>query len=51
MKTQYYTTTTINGYLADAENSLDWLFQFADIDETEGVEDDSFALGVSSSSW
>jgi dihydrofolate reductase len=40
MKTQYYTATTINGYLADEDNSLDWLFQFGEIEESEGVRDD-----------
>jgi dihydrofolate reductase len=25
-KTQYYTATTIDGFIADADNSLDWLF-------------------------
>lgn len=28
MRTQYYTATTIDGFIADPENSLDWLFQF-----------------------
>jgi dihydrofolate reductase len=40
MKTQYYTATSINGYLADEENSLDWLFQFGQIKQIEGVKDD-----------
>ncbi|MGI8459412.1 MAG: dihydrofolate reductase family protein [Propionibacteriaceae bacterium] len=28
MRVQYYTATSIDGFIADAENSLDWLFQF-----------------------
>lgn len=31
MKTQYYTATSINGYIADEDNSLDWLFHFEKI--------------------
>ena len=26
MKTQYYTATSIDGFIADADNSLEWLF-------------------------
>jgi dihydrofolate reductase len=32
VKTRYYTATTINGFIADANHSLTWLFQFPDLD-------------------
>ena len=38
-KTQYYTATTIDGYIADEFNSLDWLFEV----RTEGHAADSGA--------
>jgi dihydrofolate reductase len=34
MTTQYYTATSIDGFIADGDNSLEWLFQL------EGDEDD-----------
>jgi len=30
MKTQYYTASSLDGFIADAQNSLEWLFQLGD---------------------
>lgn len=60
MKTQYYTAASINGYLADEDNSLDWLFQFGEIEEIVGVNDDysrfmeqvgALAMGSTTYKW
>lgn len=57
MKTQYYTATSLNGYLADENNSLDWLFQFGEI---ESLKDDypqfikevgALAMGSTTYEW
>lgn len=45
MATIYYAATSIDGYIADADNSLSWLFQFGDIEGT-GAEMDEFMAGV-----
>jgi dihydrofolate reductase len=44
-KTQYYTATTLDGYIADENNSLDWLFQ---VDRETGASShyDRFFAGV-----
>jgi dihydrofolate reductase len=54
-KTQYYTATSIDGFIADAQNSLDWLF------EVERQEPDTFdeffrgigafAMGATTYEW
>ena len=32
MKTQYYTASSIDGFIADADNSLEWLFKVPESD-------------------
>lgn len=34
MKTQYYTATSLDGFLATEDDSLEWLFPLADLDAT-----------------
>lgn len=57
MKTQYYTATSIDGYIADADHSLDWLFQFGQV---ESMKDDyprfieqvgALAMGSATYEW
>ena len=43
MKTQYYTAASLDGFIADAQNSLDWLFQFG---EPEGGSYPAFIRDV-----
>jgi len=56
-KTQYYTATTIDGYIADENNSLDWLFV---VDRGETGQDDyttffsgvgAMAMGATTYQW
>ncbi|AMV40265.1 dihydrofolate reductase family protein [Planctomyces sp. SH-PL62] len=42
MKTIYYTATSLDGYIADRRNSLDWLLQFGD----PGSDHQEFLAGV-----
>ena len=56
-KTQYYTATSIDGFIADADNSLDWLFEAS----SNGDKDDRFgrffadvgvmAMGATTYEW
>jgi dihydrofolate reductase len=54
MATRYYTATTIDGFIADADNSLDWLFEVADSDDRfapffAGIG--AFAMGATTYEW
>ncbi|WP_214401638.1 dihydrofolate reductase family protein [Pseudonocardia lacus] len=44
-KTVYYTATTLDGYIADAEDSLDWLF-VQDIDQDGPMNYNAFIADV-----
>ena len=59
MKTQYYTATSIDGFIADADNSLEWLFQVGSA-EDEGMKDEypqfmadvgAMAMGSTTYEW
>ncbi|GAB1644549.1 dihydrofolate reductase family protein [Krasilnikovia sp. MM14-A1259] len=56
-RTQYYTATSIDGFIADAGNSLDWLFEVPEDEEADnpfasffaGVG--AFAMGATTYEW
>jgi dihydrofolate reductase len=54
-KTQYYTAATLDGFIADPDHSLDWLFQFG-VQETEDFPEflrnvGALAMGSSTYQW
>ena len=34
MATQYYTASSLDGFIATEDDSLDWLFQLGDVNDT-----------------
>ncbi len=55
MKTQYYTAATLDGFIADPNDSLDWLFPLGDIEDTSYPafirEVGALAMGSSTYEW
>jgi dihydrofolate reductase len=55
MKTQYYTATSLDGFIATTDHSLDWLLQLGDIEETSYPtfirEVGALAMGSSTYEW
>lgn len=55
MKTQYYTATSLDGFIATEDDSLDWLFPLGDVGDTgypafiAGVG--ALAMGASTYEW
>jgi dihydrofolate reductase len=55
MKTQYYTASSLDGFIATVDHSLEWLFQLGDINDT-GYPDfirevGAIAMGSSTYEW
>lgn len=55
MKTQYYTATSLDGYIATEDDSLDWLFPLGDPEETSYpsfiAEVGALAMGAATYEW
>jgi dihydrofolate reductase len=55
MKTQYYTAASLDGYIATAQNSLDWLLQFEPVDGSSYPdfirEVGALAMGATTYEW
>ncbi len=55
MATQYYTASSLDGFIATADDSLDWLFQLGDVNDT-GYPDfirevGALAMGSATYEW
>lgn len=55
MKTQYYTATSLDGFIATEDDSLDWLFPLGNINDTSYpafiAEVGALAMGSSTYEW
>ncbi len=55
MRTQYYTASSLDGFIATTEHSLEWLFQLGDVSETSYpsfiAEVGALAMGSSTYEW
>ncbi len=55
MKTQYFTASSLDGFIADPHDSLDWLFALGDVTETSYpafiLEVGALAMGSSTYEW
>jgi dihydrofolate reductase len=50
-KTQYFTATTVDGYIADTENSLEWLFEVPANGGTGHEAFSEFFAGIGAMAW
>jgi dihydrofolate reductase len=55
VRTQYYTASSLDGFIATADDSLEWLFQLGDINETSYpsfiAEVGALAMGSATYEW
>ena len=55
MKTQYYTATSLDGFIATEDDSLEWLFSLADLGESSYpafiAEVGALAMGAATYEW
>jgi dihydrofolate reductase len=55
MKTQYYTASILDGFIATEDDSLDWLFPLADLNESSYpgfiAEIGAIAMGSTTYEW